>query len=79
MYEAIQEKPASDAAPETRLWLAVVTDVVQDWLHGPLRVRREVEGYLFGDKLDFPEVCARAGLDSSVLRTKLMRLRQRAA
>ena len=79
MYESIQEKPESESATETRLWLAVVTDTVQEWMHGPLRMRREAEAYLFHDERDFPELCARAGLDPSLLRTKLMRARDRAA
>ena len=78
MYDTIQEKPVSESATETRLWLAVVTDAVQDWMHGPLRVRREAEEYLFHDERDFPELCERAGLNASLLRAKLMRARDRA-
>jgi hypothetical protein len=79
MYQAIQDQPVSESATETRLWLAVVTDAVQDWMHGPLRVRREAEQYLFHDERDFPELCERAGLNASLLRTKLIRARDRAA
>jgi hypothetical protein len=79
MYQAIQETPVSESATETRLWLAVVTDAVQDWMHGPLRVRREAEEYLFHDERDFPELCERAGLNASLLRAKLIRARARAA
>jgi hypothetical protein len=79
MYQAIQDNPVSECATETRLWLAVVTDAVQDWMYGPLRVRREAEEYLFHDERDFPELCARAGLNTSLLRAKLLRARHRAA
>jgi hypothetical protein len=79
MYQAIQDQPVSESATETRLWLAVVTDAVQDWMHGPLRARREAEQYLFHDDRDFPELCERAGLNASLLRTKLIRARDRAA
>lgn len=79
MYQAIQDLPVSESATETRLWLAVVTDAVQDWMHGPLRVRREAEEYLFHDERDFPELCERAGLNASLLRAKLIRARARAA
>ena len=78
MYEAIQDRPESECATETRLWLAVVTAAVEEWMYGPLRRRRDAEHYLFHDEHDFPEVCARAGLDASLLRTKLMRVRARA-
>jgi hypothetical protein len=79
MYQAIQNIPASESATETPLWLAVVTAAVQEWMHGPLRMRREAATYLFDDQRDFPDVCARAGLDASLLRMKLTRVRARAA
>jgi hypothetical protein len=78
MYKSTQERPASESALETRLWLAVVTDTIQEWMHGPLRLRREAEAYLFKDERDFPAVCSRAGLDVSLLRQKLMRVREHA-
>jgi|HubBroStandDraft_6_1064221.scaffolds.fasta_scaffold907088_1 hypothetical protein len=79
MYQAIQDKAVSESATETNLWLAVVTDTVQEWMHGPLRMRREAEAFLFHDNRDFPELCERAGLNPSVLRSKLLRARGRAA
>src|ERR1700690_3154830 len=79
MYESIQEPAASESAIETRLWLAVVTGTVQEWMHGPLRMRREAETFLFHDERDFPELCERAGLNPSLLRSKLIRARARAA
>jgi hypothetical protein len=79
MYQAIQNIPESDSATETRLWLAVVTAAVEEWMHGPLRMRREAAAYLFDDQRDFPDVCARAGLDVSLLRMKLTRVRARAS
>ncbi|MGB6199973.1 MAG: hypothetical protein WA871_07110 [Candidatus Acidiferrales bacterium] len=79
MYEAIQDKPVSESAIETNLWLAVITDTVQEWMHGPLRMRREAEAFLFHDERDFPELCERAGLNPSLLRSKLLRARDHAA
>jgi hypothetical protein len=79
MYEATQIHAVSESATETNLWLAVVTGTVQEWMHGPLRMRREAEAFLFHDNRDFPELCERAGLNPSLLRSKLLRARDRAA
>lgn len=61
---------------EKRLWLAVLTRTVQEWLSGPLRKRREAEAYLFGDNVDFPVVCESAGLDPKQFRARLETLRR---
>jgi hypothetical protein len=77
MYQALQERPESESATETHLWLAVVTAAVEEWMYGPLRMRREAEEYLFEDQRDFCELCERAGLNPLLLRSKLERVRER--
>jgi hypothetical protein len=63
------------APAETRVWQAVITKTIQEWISGPLRRKREAEEYLFRDEKDFPLVCQSAGLDVGLLRAQLMRLR----
>lgn len=60
---------------ESRLWQAVIVSTIQDWISGPLRLKRQAEEYLFSDNSDFPTVCQSAGMDASQLRRKLLRLR----
>jgi len=62
---------------ERRLWTAVITNAVEDWLSGPLRTRRSAQQFLFENENDFQQVCACAGLDPSSLRAKLMRIGRR--
>lgn len=60
---------------ESRLWQAVIVSTIQEWIHGPLRLKRQAEEYLFRDDSDFPAVCQSAGMDVTRLRAKLTRLR----
>jgi hypothetical protein len=60
---------------ESRLWQAVIVSTIQEWISGPLRLKRQAEEYLFGDNSDFPTVCQSAGMDAGQLRRKLIRLR----
>jgi hypothetical protein len=68
-----------DAAPELRLWQAVIVSAVREWLSGPLRRQREAERYLFTDDSDFRVVCQSAGMDPGQLRARLLKLRSRGA
>ena len=52
------------AASEQHLWQAVIASTIEEWLHGPLRLQRRAEQYLFHDQIDFPEVCESAGMDA---------------
>ncbi len=64
------------AVPEKRLVAkAVIVTVIQEWISGPLRSKRQAEEYLFQDQEDFPAVCQSAGMDVGRLRAKLNRLR----
>jgi|SRR5579872_4578023 len=61
---------------EARLWRAVIADVIQEWVYGPLRNAREAERYIFGNSRDFALVCESAGLDVGRLRAELLRVRK---
>ena len=74
-YVAREEKRPA----ELRLWQAVIVSTIQEWMHGPLRLKRQAEEYLFKDDSDFPAVCQSAGMDVDRLRAKLTRLRLQSA
>jgi hypothetical protein len=65
----------SGARAESRLWQAVIVSTIQDWISGPLRLKRQAEEYIFSENSDFPTVCQSAGMDANQLRRKLLRLR----
>jgi hypothetical protein len=67
------------ALAESRLWQAVILSTIQEWISGPLRLKRRAEEYLFKDDSDFATVCQSAGIDAGRLRAKLMRLHLRSA
>jgi len=64
---------------ESRLWQAVIVSTIEEWISGPLRLKRQAEEYLFRDDSDFPAVCQSAGMDVGRLRAKLIRLRTQSA
>ena len=64
---------------ESRLWQAVIVSTIEEWISGPLRLKRQAEDYLFRDDSDFPAVCQSAGMDVGRLRAKLTRLRLQSA
>ncbi len=68
---------ARETVGEVRLWQAVVVRVIQDWMSGPLRQKRQAEHYLFDDNADFESVCQSAGLNADDLRARLTRMRGR--
>jgi hypothetical protein len=68
---------APQTLAEARLWQAVILTTVQDWLSGPLRLKREAEQYLFGEDSDFRLVCESAGMDIGRIRSRLIQLRTR--
>ena len=57
---------------EQRLWRAVIANTIQEWIRGPLRLRREAEEFLFHDD-DFRLVCFSAGMDPEYVRERLKR------
>jgi hypothetical protein len=75
-YDAMSEaKPLA----ESRLWQAVIVSTIEEWLSGPLLLKRQAEEYLFKDDSDFPAVCQSAGMDVGRLRSKLTHLRMQSA
>jgi len=61
--------------PERRLWAAVLLLAVDEWRSNNMRAHRDAEVFLFEGGKDFETVCQGAGLEPSILRSKLMRLR----
>jgi hypothetical protein len=60
--------------PEQRLWRAVLANALQEWIHGPLRKKREAEQFLFQDNDDYRAVCSSAGIDPAHLRHRLLKI-----
>ncbi len=61
--------------PEQKLWRAVISSTVQEWIHGPLRQQREAERFLFSNHKDYRTVCYSAGIDPANLRNRLEKFR----
>ncbi len=61
--------------PEQKLWRAVIASTVEEWVHGPLRKKREAEQFLFHDENDYRAVCFSAGIDPITLRARLLKIR----
>lgn len=60
-----------EEVPAQRLWRAVIASTVQEWVNGPLRVKREAEKFLFGNSQDYRTVCFSAGINPDQLRVRL--------
>jgi hypothetical protein len=62
---------------EEKLWRAVITKTLEEWMCGPLSFSRKAEQFLFEDNNDFKAVCSSAGMDPERLRKRLKNLRAR--
>jgi hypothetical protein len=62
---------------EERLWRAVITKSLEEWICGPLTFSRKAEQFLFDDNKDFKAVCSSAGMDPERLRKRLKTIRAR--
>ena len=62
---------------EERLWRAVITKTLEEWICGPLTFSRKAEQFLFDDNKDFKAVCSSAGMDPERLRKRLQTIRAR--
>ena len=62
---------------EERLWRAVITKSLEEWICGPLSFSRKAEQFLFHDNKDFKAVCSSAGMDPDRLRNRLKTIRAR--
>jgi hypothetical protein len=65
------------ATAEERLWRAVITKSLEEWMCGPLSFSRKAEQFLFEDNKDFKAVCSSAGMDPIRLRKRLNTIRAR--
>ena len=77
MENMLHDSEQLQEMPEQKLWRAVIASTVQEWIHGPLRKKREAENFLFLDVKDYRTVCYSAGLDPSNLRERLEKIRSR--
>ena len=57
--------------PEQKLWRAVIATTVDEYINGPLRMKREAEKFLFSDNQDYRTVCSSAGINPVDLRVRL--------
>jgi hypothetical protein len=70
----IQNTVTEELIGERRLWTAVLISAVEDWRNGSLRTQRKAQEFLFGSDTDFQTVCARAGLEPSSFRARLLKI-----
>src|SRR6202166_1647554 len=77
MFENSLVSTHDRATAEERLWRAVITKTLEEWICGPLSFSRKAEQFLFEDKKDFKAVCSSAGMDPERLRKRLMTIRAR--
>jgi hypothetical protein len=70
---SIFERGVLEEVPEQKLWRAVIASTVQEWVSGPLRVKREAEKFLFGNSRDYRTVCFSAGINPDHLRGRLQK------
>jgi hypothetical protein len=70
---SIFEQGDVEEVPEQKLWRAVIARTVQEWLSGPLRMKREAEQFLFSNSPDFRTVCFSAGINPDHFRVRLQK------
>jgi hypothetical protein len=75
MFESSVLQNRNCGTAEERLWRAVITKTLEEWVRGPLRYSRIAEEFLFHDDKDFQSVCSSAGMDPHRLRKKLQSIR----
>jgi hypothetical protein len=56
---------------EQKLWRAVIASTVEEYMSGPLRIKREAEKFLFSDNADYRMVCDSAGINPEDFRCRL--------
>lgn len=77
MFKTSTLQVADKGTAEERLWRAVITKSLEEWMCGPLSFSRKAEEFLFEDKKDFKAVCSSAGMDPERLRKRLKTIRAR--
>jgi hypothetical protein len=77
MFKSALLRINDQGTAEERLWRAVITKTLEEWMCGPLRFSRKAEEFLFDDNSDFHAVCSSAGMDPERLRKRLKTIRDR--
>jgi hypothetical protein len=77
MFESSHLSIHDRATAEEKLWRAVITKTLEEWICGPLSFSRKAEQFLFDDNSDFKAVCSSAGMDPERLRRRLKTIRAR--
>jgi hypothetical protein len=77
MFKSSMLQIQDKGTAEERLWRAVITKTLEEWICGPLTFSRKAEQFLFEDKKDFKAVCSSAGMDPERLRKRLKTIRAR--
>jgi hypothetical protein len=77
MFKSSMLQINDQGTAEERLWRAVITKTLEEWMCGPLRFSRKAEEFLFDDNHDFKAVCSSAGMDPERLRKRLKTIRAR--
>ena len=70
MLETMVHSSEDQEGAEQKLWRAVIANTIEDWIHGPLRLQREAEQFLFHDD-NFRTVCFSAGMNPEYVRERL--------
>jgi hypothetical protein len=77
MFKSSMLQIQDKGTAEERLWRAVITKSLEEWICGPLSFSRKAEQFLFDDNNDFKAVCSSAGMDPERLRKRLKTIRAR--
>src|ERR1700733_5426182 len=77
MFKSSMLQIQDNGTAEERLWRAVITKTLEEWICGPLSFSRKAEQFLFHDNKDFRAVCSSAGMDPERLRKRLETIRAR--
>src|SRR5271165_3795640 len=77
MFQSSMLRINDRGTAEERLWRAVITKTLEEWMCGPLSFSRKAEQFLFHDNKDFKAVCSSAGMDPERLRKRLKTIRAR--
>lgn len=77
MFESAVFRNWDRGTAEEKLWRAVISKTLEEWVRGPLRYSRKAEQFLFHDNKDFLAVCSSAGMDPRSLRERLESIRAR--
>ena len=55
MPETLVHSSEDHEIAEQKLWRAVIANTVREWIHGPVRLRRQAEPYRFQNTEDYKQ------------------------